>query len=157
LYPDAISILKISDVMRLPFCRQAGFHPHTHNNNLVFVVVVYFICTSGCIRKIYYFKHMPNLEMTIPHSLSQEEAIKRIKNQFTEMKKNHGDKIKNFKEDWKGNVGNFSFRFQSFDISGMLTVDHSSVEMAGKIPLAVSLFKEAIKKTIYDKAVEILS
>ena len=100
---------------------------------------------------------MPNLEMTIPHSLSQEEAIKRIKNQFTEMKKNHGDKIKNLKEDWNGNVGNFSFSFQGFDISGTLTVDHSSVGLDGKIPLAVSLFKEAIKKTIYDKAVEILS
>jgi Putative polyhydroxyalkanoic acid system protein (PHA_gran_rgn) len=100
---------------------------------------------------------MANLEMTIPHSLPQEEAIKRIKNQFTEMKNNHGDKIKNLKEDWNGNVGNFSFSFQGFDISGILTVDHSSVELDGKIPVAVSLFKEAIKKTIYDKAVEVLS
>jgi hypothetical protein len=100
---------------------------------------------------------MANLEMTIPHSLPEEEAVKRIKNQFTEMKKNHGDKIKNLKEDWNGNVGNFSFSFQGFDISGTLTIDHSSVELDGKIPLAVSLFKEAIKKTIYDKAVEILS
>ena len=100
---------------------------------------------------------MANLEMTIPHSLSQDEAIKRIKNQFTEMKKNHGDKIKNLKEDWNGNVGNFSFSFQGFDISGILTVNPSSLELDGNLPFAVSFLKGAIKKTIYDKAVEILS
>jgi len=54
-------------------------------------------------------------------------------------------------------VGNFSFSFQGFDISGVLTVDHSSVELDAKIPAAISLFKEAIKKTIYDKAIEVLS
>src|SRR6185295_12050177 len=107
--------------------------------------------------RIYYIEPMANLEMTIPHSLPQEEAIRRIKDQFAEMKKKHGDKIKDLKEEWNGNVGNFSFSFQGFDISGVLTVDHSSVGLDAKIPVAVSIFKEAIKKTIYDKAVEVLS
>ncbi|HEV8286674.1 MAG TPA: polyhydroxyalkanoic acid system family protein [Chitinophagaceae bacterium] len=100
---------------------------------------------------------MANLEVAIPHNLSEEEALSRVKNLFTEMKKEHGDKISNLKEEWNGNAGNFSFTAQGFDIAGTITVNPSTVELKGKIPFALSLFKGAITKTIQQQATKILS
>ena len=100
---------------------------------------------------------MANLEVSVPHNLSEEEALSRIKNMFTQVKREHGDKISNLKEEWNGNVGNFSFTAQGFDIAGTLTVNPSNVELQGKIPFALSLFKGAITKTIEQQATKVLS
>jgi putative polyhydroxyalkanoic acid system protein len=100
---------------------------------------------------------MANLEVAVPHNLSQEEALSRIKNMFTQMKQEHGDKISNLKEEWNGNVGNFSFTAQGFDVAGTLTVNPTNVEFNGKIPFTLSLFKGAITKTIEQQATKILS
>jgi hypothetical protein len=54
-------------------------------------------------------------------------------------------------------VGDFSFTAQGFNISGNLEVDSSTVKLTGKIPLALSLFKGQICKTIYEEGSKVLS
>ena len=100
---------------------------------------------------------MATLEMNIPHQLPREEALSRIKNLLSETKKDHGDKIADLTEEWNGNTGVFSFRAKGFDISGTLTVTDSAVELRGKIPFAVSLFKGKITSAINEKASELLA
>ena len=100
---------------------------------------------------------MASLNMTIPFSIPQEEALRRIKNLLTETKKEHGDKIENLKEQWNGNVGTFSFTAKGYDISGTMAVEESQIELNGKIPFAVSLFKGAITRAIHEKAAELLA
>src|SRR5207244_2877738 len=100
---------------------------------------------------------MASLEMNIQHRLSQDEALKRIKNLLTETKRDHGDKIANLKEEWKENVGTFSFTAKGFDVSGTLTVNRSNIELKSKIPFAVSLFKGTITSAINEKASELLA
>ncbi len=99
---------------------------------------------------------MSTLEMTIPHNLPQEEALQRIKKLLSETTREHGDRIQDLQETWSGNTGNFSFKAQGYDISGTLTVNPSSIELQGKIPFAVSLFKGRITKMIDEKAAELL-
>ena len=100
---------------------------------------------------------MASLELNVPYSIPQEEALSRIKNLLTETKKEHGDKIKNLQETWDGNTGNFSFTAMSYDISGTLTVDPSNIHLHADIPFAVSLFKGTIVKAITDKANQLLA
>jgi len=100
---------------------------------------------------------MASLELNIPHSLSQEEALKRIKNLLSETKREHGDQVADLKEDWHDNTGDFSFTARGFDIAGQLTVTPSAIELRGKIPFAVSLFKGKITKMINEKAAELLA
>ncbi|MBS1504262.1 MAG: polyhydroxyalkanoic acid system family protein [Bacteroidetes bacterium] len=95
--------------------------------------------------------------MSIPHSLPQEEALRRIKNLLTQTKHDHADKIQNLKETWNGNKGNFGFKAMGYDVSGTLTVTPATVELEGKIPFAVSLFKGTITKMINEKAGQLLS
>ena len=95
--------------------------------------------------------------MTIPHSLPQEKALERIKKLLSETKRDHGDKIQDLRENWSGNEGVFSFTAQGYAISGTLIVKPSSIELNGKIPFAVSLFKGRITKMIDEKAAELLA
>ena len=100
---------------------------------------------------------MSSLQMSIPHHLSQEEALKRIQTLLTEMKKEHGDMVENLQENWNGNQGDFSFSVKGFDLSGKLTVMPSTIELDGKIPMSVSLFKGTIITMINKKAAELLA
>ena len=100
---------------------------------------------------------MPSLDLSIPHQLSQEEALTRIKKLWSETKRDHSDKITNLKENWEGNKGSFSFSAQGYDISGNLLVNPNSIELTSKIPFAVSLFKGTITSMIQQKAKELLA
>ena len=95
---------------------------------------------------------MSQLYIPIQHQLTKDEALKRVKRLLTQTKKEHGDKIDNLKETWKGNVGTFSFTAQGFIISGTIRVSEDSVELEGKLPFAFGFFKRKIEKVIKDTA-----
>ena len=100
---------------------------------------------------------MPSLDLSIPHELSQEEALKRIKRLLTEAKRDHSDKIDRLEEKWEGNKGTFSFSAKGYDVSGDLLVQPNSVEIRSQVPFAISLFKGMITSMINQKAKELLS
>jgi hypothetical protein len=100
---------------------------------------------------------MAKLDITIPHQLSKEEALARIKTLLDKVKKEQGDQIRDLKEDWQGEKGNFQFTAMGFDLSGMIEVNDSNVSIDGKLPLALSLFKGRIENLITEKATELLS
>jgi hypothetical protein len=99
---------------------------------------------------------MSQFTMTVPHHLSQEEALKRIQNLLGEAKKEYGDMINNLVETWSGNTGQFSFTLMGFDVSGKLVVNEADIAIEASLPFAASLFKDKIKKLISDKAAELL-
>ena len=99
---------------------------------------------------------MANLNMTVPHNLPEEEALRRIKNLFTELREEQKGTIENVEEEWNGNTGRFGFSAKGFDLSGTIMVNSTGVEIDAELPFAVSLFKGAIKQVIADKAGELL-
>ena len=100
---------------------------------------------------------MPSLDLSIPHELSQEEALNRIKRLWTDTKRDHSDKISDLKENWEGNKGTFSFNAKGYDISGDLIVQPNSIEIHSQVPFAVSLFKGMIANMVQQKAKELLA
>jgi hypothetical protein len=100
---------------------------------------------------------MANFDMSIPHQLSQGDALQRIKQVLGEVKKEHGDKISNLTENWNGNTGEFSLTIMGFAISGKLAVNPSTVDIEAELPFAASLFKGKIKSLISDKASQLLA
>ncbi|BCS54423.1 polyhydroxyalkanoic acid system family protein [Geobacter sp. SVR] len=91
---------------------------------------------------------MPKLKMAVPHSLTQDEAIKRIKVLLDDTKKEFAHKISALHEEWDGNTGRFNFSAMGFSVSGTLTVKTSQVDISGNFPLAAMLFKRKIESTI---------
>jgi hypothetical protein len=100
---------------------------------------------------------MRSLKVSIPNHLSQHEAISRVKKLFTSLKHEQKDKISNVKEDWKDGTGTIHFSAQGFDLSAIVVVHRSSVEIDAKVPFAVYLFKGKIKEAIKTRSEELLS
>lgn len=116
----------------------------------------------GCFARYNYLRAkynftMASLEIDVPFSIPQQEALTRIKTLLTQTKTEHGNMIKNLQEDWNGNTGTFSFTAQGFDISGVLTVNENNLHLDAKLPMALTMFKGTISKIITDKAGELLS
>src|SRR5262245_38234975 len=100
---------------------------------------------------------MSTLKLNIPHNLTEEDALARIKNLLVNLKEEQKDNISNVKEHWEGNRGNFSFRARGFDLSGNILVNSSGVEINSDLPWAVSFFKGTISDMINKKAKELLA
>lgn len=97
------------------------------------------------------------MNINIPHKLSNDEALSRIKTLLTKLKTEQKDVVSNVREEWNGNKGNFAFTAKGFDVEGVITVNEGMVDIDAKLPFALSLFKGAISKFIKDKAQDLLS
>ncbi|MGD0264868.1 MAG: polyhydroxyalkanoic acid system family protein [Candidatus Methylomirabilota bacterium] len=100
---------------------------------------------------------MPKLDMTVPHRLSQDEALRRIQGMRGEVKTQFAGKISNLHEDWSGSSGTFSFSAMGFPVSGTLAVRPSQVELSVDLPLAAAFFKGKIEATIRERAEALLA
>ena len=100
---------------------------------------------------------MSKLHLHIPHQLSQEEALGRIKNMLGNLKSEQKNNISNVKEAWEGNTGHFSFTAKGFNLTGKIHVNASDVEIKSDLPFAVSFFKGMISSMITEKAKALLS
>ena len=80
---------------------------------------------------------MPDLKINIPHHLPPQEAVARIRNLFSKLKREHEDKISNVKESWSD-------------------VQPSTIDITAKGPVVVSLLKGKIKQVIENEAKELL-
>ena len=100
---------------------------------------------------------MPSIQVTVHHKLTEHEAMSRIKQLVTKLKHQHGSKVSGIEEEWHARSGKFSFSFQGLSLSGTINMHPGTVEIHGKLPLAVSLFRGKIKEVIKEKASELLS
>ncbi|WP_276484845.1 polyhydroxyalkanoic acid system family protein [Paraflavitalea pollutisoli] len=99
---------------------------------------------------------MSKLTIDIPHQLSQEEALKRIKGLLTNLKEEQKDIISGVSENWQGQKGDFSFSAKGFDLAGNIDVSPDKVAINADLPFALSFFKGMISNVIQQKAAELL-
>jgi hypothetical protein len=100
---------------------------------------------------------MPALNLNIPHQLSKEEALSRIKNLLATVKDEQKDVVTDLKEDWQDNKGNFSFKAKGFNLAGDIEVNDADVQIHSELPIAVSFFKGVISDMIMKKTKELLA
>lgn len=100
---------------------------------------------------------MANLDITIPHSLPQQEALSRIQGLLKKLQEEQKETIKDVAEKWNGNEGEFRFSAKGFDLSGVLKVEQNAVTINGQLPFALSFFKGMISDVIRKKAGELLA
>lgn len=100
---------------------------------------------------------MASIQVTVHHELSEHEALLRIKHLLTKLKHDYKDKVSNINEEWHAKHGKFSFTVLGFDLSGTVDLHPGSIEIHGKLPLAISLFRGKIKEVIKEKGTELLA
>ena len=100
---------------------------------------------------------MAKLAFTIEHTLTKEEALRRIKAFLKEVKKEHGSLLTDLKESWKHDTGSFSFVATGYPIQGTLEVDAPTITLDSEVPLAVRMFKGKIEKVLREQADALLA
>lgn len=100
---------------------------------------------------------MPDMKVTVPHSLPKEEAKARIQKLVGELQKQYAGMVKNIQEKWTGDTGEFSFEMMGFTVGGAVFVEPSQVRLEGKLPMAAMMFKSKVEDSIRTKAAELLA
>jgi hypothetical protein len=100
---------------------------------------------------------MPSMTITVPHQLSQDEAMRRIQNLLSEVKRDHGDRVSDLTETWSANHGEFSFKAMGFSLSGRIDVKPDEVVMKGNYPLAAMPFRGRIESMVRERAEKLLA
>ncbi len=88
------------------------------------------------------------MDILVNHSLGIDEAKKRIKNLADELKKDYGNQIKDYTENWDGNKVNVAFKAMGLKLSGILEIFDNKVTMNGKVPLMAKMYEGEIKRKL---------
>ncbi|MBI4092807.1 MAG: polyhydroxyalkanoic acid system family protein [Candidatus Kerfeldbacteria bacterium] len=103
---------------------------------------------------------MPQVKVSIPHHLSQDGAVTRIKNLVPRLKQKYGNRITDVRERWDGSAAEFGFRIKGIfpiSVSGQLNVSEESVTISGNLPAIAGPFQGEIEETIRSEAEKLLS
>ena len=99
---------------------------------------------------------MPKIDMSVPHSLAQDEAKKRISHLIEDSKTRFAGKVSNVSESWNGYSDSFNFEAMGFSVSGKLEVQPAQVHIVIDLPWAAAMLKGRIETEIRDQARKLL-
>ena len=92
---------------------------------------------------------MPNLSVSVPHQLSQDEALTRVKRAIALFYAQYSDKAK-IQESWNGYTGEFSASGQGQTVPTTVTVNPGDVTVNVTLPTLALMFKSKIEATLKD-------
>lgn len=95
--------------------------------------------------------------VSVPHQLSKEEAIERIRGLVSQLRKEYGDQVSDVEEKWSGDRCEFSLRIRRMKLAGSIQVRSSSAEIRGNLPFAARMFEGQARKLIEQRARELLA
>lgn len=108
-------------------------------------------------RSLAYNFFMPNIKLTVPHRLGQEEAKTRISKLLADSRNKFGGQVTDLQEAWQGYVESFSFRALGFEVDGKLDVQPAEVRIDVNLPWAALPFKGKVESEILKHAKELLA
>lgn len=88
------------------------------------------------------------LIVSIPHNLGKEEAIRRLRTGFGQLRTTLGDKISLLEDTWTGDRMDFRAGALGQTITGHLDVTNDTVRLEVQLPFVLALFAEKAKGLI---------
>ena len=100
---------------------------------------------------------MPTTTMEFPHSLGQEEAVRRLKEKTDLVTGTYGDQVSDLQQTWSDNELAYGFRVMGMRIAGTVTVDDSRVRLETQVPFAALMFKGKIESRVKEEMTTLLA
>lgn len=100
---------------------------------------------------------MPKLSMSIPHTLTQEEATRRLQEQLRLATQTFEEHVQNLEQHWEGNALSFRFSTYGFSVAGTLNSEPSEVRVNADLPLAAMMFKGVIEQQVREQLGRVLT
>lgn len=99
---------------------------------------------------------MPSYELTVPHSLSREDAVERIRGFAGKLQERMGEQVSDLTQTWEGDKLVFGFTTFGMQISGALEAVDEAVNVSGELPFAAAMFKGKIVSAFEEQLTKIL-
>ncbi len=94
---------------------------------------------------------MPKISMAIPHSLTTDEAVQRLRTRFEELMQEHGEQIDDFESQWQDSSITYGFKTYGVHVKGAVTVELEQVQVDTELPMLAMMFKGMIQQRIHSE------
>ena len=74
---------------------------------------------------------MPSFATSVSHTLGATAATERLKTFLEDVRRDHGDKLKDARGEWQGNTLHFAFTVYGLGIQGTMEVGEAGVNVSG--------------------------
>jgi hypothetical protein len=93
---------------------------------------------------------MPQLDVTVPHSLGRDEAAVRVRSWFDSLATEHQGRFDELEVSWTDSGADFIARARGMKVSGHLLIRSDAVDVQAKLPLLAAAFKPQIAGFLAD-------
>jgi putative polyhydroxyalkanoate system protein len=94
---------------------------------------------------------MPKFGVSVPHSLTQQEARSRLE-RFAEMLHDKfQDKVSDLQQSWEADTLQFRFKTYGIPLEGGITVTDNELNLAGDLPFSAMMFRGKIESAIREQ------
>lgn len=94
---------------------------------------------------------MPKFNVTVPHTLTQQEATERL-NKFADiLREKFKDSVSDLEQHWEGDTLAFRFKTFGFPLSGKVHVGDTNLVVDGELPFTAMMFKGKIESSIREQ------
>jgi hypothetical protein len=100
---------------------------------------------------------MPNVSVSVPYQISQDEALSRIQARIAQIKAQYSSQVSDLTENWNGYVGTFSGSAKGFSVSGNLAVQPSFVIVGISLPLIAFPYKAKVEAGVRAELARLLA
>jgi hypothetical protein len=100
---------------------------------------------------------MPKLTVTVPHALSEDQAVERLKDRFGDLRCRFGDRVADFEEQWDSNTLSYRFTTHGVKVQGTVAAADSNVTVTAELPLLAMPLKRTIENQIRGELEKILA
>jgi hypothetical protein len=99
---------------------------------------------------------MPKFHVTVPHPLSQEDAVRKLNGFVDLLRRRYKDQLSGLEESWDNNILSFGFKTYGIQVGGKITVNDHSLDLDGDLPFSAIMFKGKIESTIRDELTKLM-
>ena len=99
---------------------------------------------------------MPQVSVTVPHDLGQEEALRRLQTAADALRSASAAQVRDAQDHWDGNTLSFSFSTMGANVHGTLEVGPAEAILAVQIPMMAVMFKGTIQKRMEEELKRLL-
>jgi hypothetical protein len=99
---------------------------------------------------------MAKFNMVVPHGVPHGEALRRIRGEIEDLKREYGDKVSSLRDSWNNDTYAFEGVALGFAVSGMILVKSTHIEIAANLPWLAMPFKDRIEAVIRERLRKLL-
>jgi hypothetical protein len=99
---------------------------------------------------------MPKFHITVPHPLSQQDAIQKLNGFIDLLRNRYKDQLSGLDESWDNNILSFGFKTYGIQVNGKITVNDKQLDLDGDLPFSAMMFKGKIESAIRDELTKLM-